>query len=395
MMSKADQTPQSATPAPQIWRNAAIGVVSVAAIIGGGIGIYRAQRPAELAAAVAEPPRPEMTPVVFDSAPPVIDASASAAAVVPAAPAGTSAGAGANAGAGAAPDPTPTPEPSPVVDDTITRMEERLAEKKDDVQGWRMLGWAYFQNERYKDAARALRKATPLDPEHAETFSFLGEALVLANNHEGQMPRAARLAFDKALALDPKNPRARYFRALSLDLAGQHRRALRAWFAQLSETPPDAPYASDIRAVIRSVGKRHHIEVEKRLAIADAEARSPKVAKEAAHTKAAERRKGALPGPASAELKTASGPRQSGVASAASGAKDAMARGMVDGLEARLARNPANVDGWILLIRSRVHQNEPARARKALAEALAAFRTRPAEAAKLRDAAARLGVSEN
>ncbi|WP_317975139.1 tetratricopeptide repeat protein [Novosphingobium pituita] len=395
MMSKADQTPQSATPAPQIWRNAAIGVVSVAAIIGGGIGIYRAQRPAELAAAVAEPPRPEMTPVVFDSAPPMVDASASAAAVVPAAPAGTSAGSGANAGAGAAPDPTPTPEPSPVVDDTITRMEERLAEKKDDVQGWRMLGWAYFQNERYKDAARALRKATALDPEHAETFSFLGEALVLANNHEGQMPRAARLAFDKALALDPKNPRARYFRALSLDLAGQHRRALRAWFAQLSETPPDAPYASDIRAVIRSVGKRHHIEVEKRLAIADAEARSPKVAKEAAHTKAAERRKGALPGPASAELKTASGPRQSGVASAASGAKDAMARGMVDGLEARLARNPANVDGWILLIRSRVHQNEPARARKALAEGLAAFRTRPAEAAKLRDAAARLGVSEN
>jgi cytochrome c-type biogenesis protein CcmH len=263
------------------------------------------------------------------------------------------------------PDPAPTPEPSPVVDDTITRMEERLAEKKDDVQGWRMLGWAYFQNERYKDAARALRKATALDPEHAETFSFLGEALVLANNHEGQMPRAARLAFDKALALDPKNPRARYFRALSLDLAGQHRRALRAWFAQLSETPPDAPYASDIRAVIRSVGKRHHIEVEKRLAIADAEARSPKVAKEAAHTKAAERRKGALPGPASAELKTASGPRQSGVASAASGAKDAMARGMVDGLEARLARNPANVDGWILLIAAAfTRTNQPAPARR-------------------------------
>lgn len=382
MMNQPDETPAATAPAAPLWRSVAIGVLSVAGIIGGGIGIYRLQRPPEVAAAVAEPPRPEMTPVVLDSAMPAPDASASAAP-------------GAAASAAPAPEATPRPEPSPVVDDTIARMEQRLVDEPDNVTGWRMLGWAYFQNERYKDAARALRKASALDPEHAETFSFLGEAVLLANDRPGRMPRAARRAFDQALALDPKNARARYFKALSWDLAGQHRRALRAWFAQLSETPPDAPYAADIRAVIRSVGKRHRIEVEKRLALAEAAAeaaaKAPKSDKDKKAVKdaRAERRKGALPGPASAELKTASGAGQRGVVS---GTRDAMARGMVDGLEARLARNPANVDGWILLMRSRMLQNEPARASQALQKGLAAFRDRPAEAQKLREAAQRLGV---
>lgn len=384
-MNETDHSSAAGGPKPPLWRGVAVGALTVAAIIGGGIGIYRLERPAELAEAAGQPERPEVTPVVLDSGvpAPLPDASAPAAAA-----------------SDAAPDPVPSPEPSPVVDDTIARMEQRLKDEPEDVQGWRMLGWAYFQNARYKDAARALRKATALDPEHAESFSFLGEALVMASRREGQMPRAARIAFDKALVIDPKNARARYFKALSLDLAGQHRRALRAWFAQLSETPPDAPYASDIRSVIRSVGKRHHIEVEKRLAIADAQARLPKVDKDKAKDKAknkgkdggkdAERRKGALPGPAHAELKTASGAQTGGVDS---GTRAAMERGMVDGLEARLARNPGNVDGWILLIRSRVQQDRRDDAAKALARGLAAFKTQPANAQKLRDAAARLGIA--
>lgn len=386
MMNLPDETPPQGAPAsdarvPGLWRQVGIGVASIAVIVGGGIGIYRLERPADVTAALAEPPRPELTPIALDSAVPADDASAS-----PSASAAPEASAS-NAAAVAA-DATPRPEPSPVVDDTIGRMEQRLADDPENAQGWRMLGWAYFQNERYKDAARALRKASLLEPDHAETFSFLGEALVLSNQRAGRMPRAARIAFDRALALDPRNARARYFKALALDLSGQHRRALRAWFAQLSETPPDAPYASDIRAVIRSVGKRHHIEVEKRLAIADAEARLPKPDKPKADKAA--KKGGVLPGPAHAELKTASGPQQRGVAS---GGKEAMSRGMVDSLEARLARNPRNVDGWILLVSSRVRQNQPDAAARALRNGVAGLSGDPASVRKLREAAARLGVS--
>ena len=133
--------------------------------------------------------------------------------------------------------PAPTESQTPSVDDVIAKLEKRLADNPDDAEGWRMLGWSYFQTERFAEAATALRKATKLDPDHAETFSFLGESLVLASNTEGRIPRDARVAFDKALKLDPKDARARYFKAVAMDLAGNHRRAINAWFALLADTP--------------------------------------------------------------------------------------------------------------------------------------------------------------
>lgn len=70
-----------------------------------------------------------------------------------------------------------------------------------------------------------------------------------------------------------------------------------------------------------------------------------------------------------------------------------MIRGMVDGLEAKLDKNPANVDGWIMLIRSRMQLGEPRKAGEALKKGLATFRNDGAEARKLREAASSLGVA--
>jgi cytochrome c-type biogenesis protein CcmH len=80
-----------------VWRGVAVGLVTVAAIIGGGIGIYRLERPAELAEAASQPARPEVTPVVLDSGAPVDEASAPAA----------------NASRGGGRPIAPRPEPSP------------------------------------------------------------------------------------------------------------------------------------------------------------------------------------------------------------------------------------------------------------------------------------------
>jgi cytochrome c-type biogenesis protein CcmH len=66
-----------------------------------------------------------------------------------------------------------------------------------------------------------------------------------------------------------------------------------------------------------------------------------------------------------------------------------MAEGMVEQLEARLAKEPKNVDGWVMLIRSRMTLGEPAKAKAALE---AAVKANPASAAQLRSAAASLGV---
>ncbi|BEV02513.1 tetratricopeptide repeat protein [Novosphingobium olei] len=276
--------------------------------------------------------------------------------------------------------PAPTESQTPSVDDVIAKLEKRLAENPEDAEGWRMLGWSYFQTERYAEAATALRKATKLDPEHAETFSFLGEALVLASNKEGRIPPDARAAFDKALKLDPKDARARYFKAVAMDLAGNHRRAINAWFALLADTPADAPYAEDIRKVIRDVADKYKIDVEKRLAEAQFAAPAGGMATDGAKLAA-----GAIPGPTSTEMRAAAGLPK--------GQQEAMINGMVDGLEAKLKARPENPEGWIMLMRSRMQLGQPARAAQALQDGLAALRNDQENARRLREAASSLGVA--
>ena len=66
-----------------------------------------------------------------------------------------------------------------------------------------------------------------------------------------------------------------------------------------------------------------------------------------------------------------------------------MAEGMVAQLESRLQSEPKNVDGWVMLIRSRMTLGEPAKAKAALD---AAVKANPGTAADLRAQAAALGV---
>ena len=222
-MNDVDPAPQPATPAPGVGPRAVlarvgIGLVVVVAIIATGLEIYHNQRDKA------------GMPVVMASAPPVHETAA------------------------------------PTVEDVVTRLEKAVQATPGDADAWRNLGWAHFQRGEFTQSADALRHAVDIDPTNARTLSFLGEAVLQAHKGQLRMPWEARAAFDEALKLDPKDARARYYRAFGWDLAGEHRRAINGWFALLTNTPPDAPYAGDIRAVIKAVADRHHIKVDKRLA---------------------------------------------------------------------------------------------------------------------------------
>lgn len=267
----------------------------------------------------------------------------------------------------------------PTVDSVIAKLEAKLKTDPNDAEGWRMLGWSYFQTERFAEAATALQHATNLDNHTAETFSFLGEALVLASKEEGRIPRDAQAAFDQALKLDPKDARARYFKGVAIDMAGQHKQAIDLWFDLLKDTPADAPYAEDVRSVIRKVGEKNGIDVEKRLAEAQFAPPAGGMV-----TNGAAKAMGGIPGPDQSQMQAAG--------KLPSGQQDAMVRGMVDGLEAKLKANPNNADGWIMLMRSRMQLGEPAKAGQALQSGLAAFRNDSTTARQLREAATALNI---
>jgi len=59
-------------------------------------------------------------------------------------------------------------KPLPDVNTMIERLAARLETTPDDVKGWQMLGWSYFNTARYEQAASAYARAVELDPNSAE-----------------------------------------------------------------------------------------------------------------------------------------------------------------------------------------------------------------------------------
>lgn len=258
--------------------------------------------------------------------------------------------------------------------DSLDRLEARTRDNPEDVSAWQTLGWAYFDAQRYADAATAYRRAVALSDNSAILWSSLGEALVMASERD-PMPAEALDAFRKAHERDAADPRARYFLAVAKDLTGDHEGAIADWLALLGDTPPGAPWEQDLRRTIDQVGKINKIETAQRMAAVKQPAAStagqgqmPTVAQ-------------AIPGPSRAQMQAASG--------MSPGEQRAMAEGMVSQLETKLKSDPGNVERWVMLIRSRIALGQPDKARAALADAVKA---NPAAAQTLREQAALLGV---
>jgi len=274
-----------------------------------------------------------------------------------------------------------TPTPAPNVNQAmaadaasmISRLEVRLKVNPEDAQGWRALGWAFFRTGKFAESATAYARAAQINPQKADYWSSLGEARVMAG--PGDVPADAKLAFEKAVSLDAKDPRARYFLGVARDIAGDHRGAIDDWLALLADTPVGAPWEADVRRLIIDVGAKEKIEVASRLATLR---RTPP-------NVGAAMARAAIPGPTPGDMRDA--------AQMPKGQQDAMIRGMVDGLDAKLKVTPRNAPGWIMLMRSRMSLGETAKAAAAHAGARAAFAGDAATLAQIDKAARELGVN--
>ena len=251
---------------------------------------------------------------------------------------------------------------------SLEALEKKANANPADAAAWQALGLGYFEQELFDDAVRAYSKAAEIDPAKAMLWSALGEARLMANRTD-PMPAESVANFQRAMSLDLKDPRARYFLAVKRDIGGDHAGAIADWLALLAETPADAPWRADLVRTIEQVGKINRIEVTAKLAAAENKTPALPVAARA------------IPGPSAADLSAAASipPRE----------QNRMAEEMVARLEQRLASKPDNIDGWIMLMRSRMTLGQPDKASAALKSALAA---NPAQAGLLRQQAEILGV---
>jgi cytochrome c-type biogenesis protein CcmH len=272
-------------------------------------------------------------------------------------------------------DPTPTTSSESASNKGVSSLEAAVAKDPKDIEALQALAWSRFEGGQYDQAADVYRKATKIAPQRASLWSSLGEAIVMGSERD-PMPQEALAAFRTSVARDPKDPRGRYFMAVARDLTGDHIGAIGDWAALLNDTPPGAPWEADLRRTIIQVGQINKIDVAKQLAAAEAN-RKTLVSPSSAIATAA------IPGPSKADIQAA--------AKLPRGQQEAMVASMVEGLEAKLQKDPSNVNGWIMLMRSRVTLGQSAKANDVLVKAIQA---NPNEAPRLKEAADTLGIAQ-
>jgi cytochrome c-type biogenesis protein CcmH len=254
------------------------------------------------------------------------------------------------------------------VSSMIGQLEASLQQQPGNPEGWRMLGWSYLQTGRNADAAEAYGKAAALQPNNPEYLSAQGEATVLAA--DGTVTPKAEAIFRQALAVDPADPRARYFLAVGKDQRGDHQGAINDWIALLKSAPPDAPWAGEVRGFVEKVAQDRGISLAGRLPPAPSGAPAMASAQ--------------LPGPTAADVAAAQ--------QMSEGDRQQMIEGMMAQLTEKLKANPRDRAGWERLMRSRMVMGQPQLAQAAYRDATRAFAGSASDQAALKQAAASFGV---
>ena len=309
-------------------------------------------------------------------------------------PKGTAPAATASAAQPAGPQPAGAPPangapPSAEVTQLISGLEAKMQSTPNDPEGWRMLGWSYFQTGRYTDAAKAYARAIAIKPDGVGYQSAYGEALV--QEAGGQVTPAAAAAFAAAASQDGADARARYFLAVRKAEQGDRPGAINDWLTLLADSPADAPWLPQLRAVIQQTAQAGNIDIAARLAATRpaGSASVPGVPEPVAAAAAARAigpsspgSAGVMPSPSRDQVKAAQ--------QMAPADQQAMIRGMVERLADRLKTNPKDEAGWLRLMRARQVLGDLPAARTARDQGLAAFAADAAVQGRIRAAAAEM-----
>ncbi|MGO8101098.1 c-type cytochrome biogenesis protein CcmI [Rhizobium leguminosarum] len=243
----------------------------------------------------------------------------------------------------------------------ITKAERHLAEKPDDGKGWDVLAPIYFRTMRVNDAQVAYRNAIRLLGPSPVRLDGLAETLMAVS--DGVVTEEARQVLEQSLTLEPDNPRARFYIALSMEQAGRPNEARQAFEALAKQSPADAPWLPLVNEHIAMNGGA---------------------------------KSGADPAAPGAGPAAPGNPTQQDVAAAetmSAGDRQQMIRGMVESLDAKLSEEPNNFEGWVRLVRSYAVLNDKDRAAGALKRGLAAFPPPGEQGRQLLALARELGIA--
>jgi len=231
----------------------------------------------------------------------------------------------------------------------VGQVEAHLEKNPNDGAGWEVIAPVYLQLGRFDDAILARRKALALNGETAVRDADLGEALVAAAN--GVVTDEAKTQFERAVARDAKEAKARYFLGLADEQDGNREAAAKRWRAMLEDAPAGAPWIGFVRAALGRVTGE--------------------------------------------PVPQAAGPSAADVAAAENMSdtqRSEMIRGMVARLADRLHADGSDVDGWLKLVRAYAVLGDRDKAKNAAADARHALASRPDDVKRIDDLVKGLGL---
>lgn len=218
----------------------------------------------------------------------------------------------------------------------IEELESHLETTPDNGGVWTVLGRTRLRAGQYQAAVEAFLKGVEFSPDDPTVEAELAEAMVYAAG--GQVTPASLEHFKATLEAVPNEPRSRYYLGLALAQEGEIDAALEGWSHLLEASPNDAPWRLQIVEAIRSMLEGAGRPVEEVIA-------------------------GLPEGTASSEAPAAG--------------QNEQIRAMVEGLAARLENEPDDVEGWLMLGRSRMVLGELDAAREAFERAVVLEPERP------------------
>ena len=136
------------------------------------------------------------------------------------------------------------------LEEAADKLAKRLKEKPNDAIGWELLARSFAELHQYAHAVTAFEEATKRNPRDAQLLADYADAAAMANERRFDGKPAELI--ERALKMDPKQPKALWLAGTVAYEARDFRKALTLWKRLIEVVPADSEIAKQIQSDIAS-----------------------------------------------------------------------------------------------------------------------------------------------
>lgn len=137
------------------------------------------------------------------------------------------------------------------VSDMIAKLQQRLKQKPDDIEGWVMLGRSYTYLQQHQNAADVFAQLNRLKPDDAEIMLQYANSLAMAR--DGSMKGEPALLIAKVIQKAPDNGNALWLAGIAKAEEGDFAQAKHYWQKLIALLPPDSEALPQVQQMLTAL----------------------------------------------------------------------------------------------------------------------------------------------